>query len=415
MVNYQGKISNVFFMTDSYRPPAKVDKILSGPAVPPTQGSYGHMFPTLVPTKLPNGDIAWKNITSNNVWTANDVPRNGYFAAENGEGVARGQYHFPSFDRWRYAGEGRNTHTFPSVQAVNPNLDSMLIVGFKDGLSKPSFGQTPLNKYTTSVIPINYDINKIGLGFDVAKNAVQDANNYLKSSDGQALLSLLGKKPEEIGYVAYVTEGLPEGVTYAVTRASDGEIILMINNNSFKIISRAAHATGNKSKDLKWAILGEEYAHIGLRHIDDPRDLIEKEIEAKIAVAESYENQERNAASGNPNKARYVRARERSKRLKEFMQEQAANAPEIYSDIVPQRKYSKGNLRLMLAMDAMENGLTGEAAEEYVESRMSQMAEEGREESTRMSSLEQIAEKESREAPNEDVREPATADSSASD
>ena len=80
--------------------PAK--DILSGKSwEAPTQWSYERGAPILIPVQDARGNVTWKNITSNNVWTADDVPRNGYFAAENSEGVARGKYHFPSIDGWR--------------------------------------------------------------------------------------------------------------------------------------------------------------------------------------------------------------------------------------------------------------------------------------------------------------------------
>lgn len=366
------------------------EKILSGPFNAPTQGSYQHAAPTLVPVQDAQGNIIYKNITSSNVFTIKDLGRNGYASAQIDDGVSRGNYDFAPFDSWK---AGSKPPILNEHVIIRKTPDSALTVGFGERLWQAPVGQTPLKKYVTPVTLRDYPINDAGRGIYLAGNAKHGIMEYLRTREGQEFASLLrssGGKPEEITDIC--VGGLPDNAIYGVSRRN-GNIVLHAAEDAWDKIVKDAKHYGINPKDRKNAGLAEEIAHIWLRHLDGEGDSIKKEIEAKLTVAENFARLERDYASGNPNNPNYTREKGRYGRLKEMKEEDARTTPARYRDLYSK---DKASLKLMLEMDAMEKGLRGGAVEEYVEGRLAQI--EGEAEGKPLSRLERIADRGVKEA-----------------
>lgn len=384
-------LSNVFRGTPSDN---QITQILSGPQNfknTVTSWPYDQSMPSK--PYFINGRI--KHVTSNNFerfeTTPYDFFKNGDFSPTIDD---VNKYNPGSFEKWRFAGEGRHSSSFISVP-YHPS-DSVVLVGFAEQLWKTPQGQTPLhNKYVTPIYFENLRYNDFGKALHHAGNLKQDVMDYLTTYEGRALAShllKLGLNPEDIGYVGYAD--LPERVVYMVTRAEDGKIVLLVSKGANDVINEVATAIGVRPKRLRYSSLAEELAHIWARHVDDPRGLFEKEIEAKLWVAENYGNLEEDYGSGNPNNARYVRERSIAKTLRLLMEEEARRVPETYREFISssyKQLYSrnKGLLKEKLTEDARNKGLRGGAIDEYVEGRLAQIEAEV-EGNSKLSNLESI-------------------------
>lgn len=367
------------------------EKILSGKSwEAPTQWSYGHGAPILIPFQDAHRNVIWKNITSNNVWTADDVPRNGYFAAENSEGVARGNYHFPKFDSWKAPK--------PMSEYVNPIFktpESYVAVKFEERPWQAPEGQSPLRKFVTDVDVSDYPNNGLGPALSRAYTLKNGITNYISTGEGKAAVSHLlsvGGKPKIIDCV--VAGGLPEGAIFGVGYLN-GKVAVHVAEDAYDLIVSDARYYGIKPNDRKNAGILEELTHIYLGHLDDARNPNDKEIEAKLVQAGFHDEQEENAATGNPRDPRYVRLREKHRGLKEFRIEDASTVPIRYKDLYSN---DKGSLRKKFAEEAKRKGLQKGAVEEYIDGRMAQLESEDR---RSPSEFEALVDREARNADRE--------------
>ena len=106
------------------------------------------------------GEIWALRKTSNNKFMTNDYAKHGDFSSQIDDGIIRGEYRFPTFDNWKYAGEGNSPNRYDIIQKMS-NFD--YITGVTPlGIFLPNHRDTQVNLRVTPRIVEAVDPNKIG-------------------------------------------------------------------------------------------------------------------------------------------------------------------------------------------------------------------------------------------------------------
>lgn len=346
----------------------------------PITVGYGHAQPTMIHTK-----DSYATRTSGNRFLIShrDFIENGplYNNDEYGHG------------HWKFAGEDNPPYKHNVVTLPPRTSESMAIGSFEERLASFQYGDTPLPKYVTDFEVIGFRINDVGTKVSQLHNLKYHLNSYFKTEDGKELPASLNAEGGKPAYIELIgIGGVPEDAVYGVTRTKDGKIILLAAEDSYDKTVRDARYLDMDVYDLMNSTFVEELAHIWFRDFDKPGDYRKKERRAKEVKKKHYQRLLENA-KGDPKK-RWVE--ERRKKQVEAAKLDIATIEERYGHGSFYKQLYENNraaLEEILAYEAVEQkGYRGKDVKDYVAKRLEEIGKEVGEES-RMSRLEQIAEK----------------------
>lgn len=337
--------------------------------------------------------LVYERTANNLYWTnAMDFERNGR---------ALGPDDYFHYGNWIKAAKDYGPNSWNRV-SLPPRTSASEAVESFDSINLSShIEDTPLNKPIHIFYLRGLRMNEAGKKVSEVENFRQHINSYLRTSDGMELPTSLraeGGKPTEIDDIA--VGGLPSSALYGVGRTRSGRIQFKVAEEVYQKISAQARHFGMSIDDLMDTILAEELAHLWFGDIDKMGDEIKIEEAAKEAVLRHYLRLAK-GTEGDPKKRRLMERRYRQALVKQIDLE---TTPERYS-----RKSSfykklyredRAALEEMLSEKAMEEGYTGSDVKEYVADKVKEISEDN--ETPRMSKLEEIADRESKEAPSEE-------------
>ena len=302
---------------------------------------------------------------------------------------------------WLDAGQRYGPKSFEYVSLPRITSDSGAALRFGERPARFHYLDTHVPKYIQDSHSANWPKNKVGYAVSKIENLRQHLMNYFGTEDFRGLAShlrFLGYSPEDIGYLA--VGFVPEDFSgMMVTRAKDGRILLSTSEDIYEAVARIARELGIDPVHVFNESLGEEITHIWRGDIDDPRDLITKEIEAKLMEKGHYEKMAK-GSRGDPRKHK-ARIYEKLAALKAW---DAETTPERYSKWAKyQRLYSEDreSLEMMLELEAREEGMKGKNVQTYVQNRMEEIGREIEGKPEIASRLEKIALEESNEPAKE--------------
>ena len=275
-----------------------------------------------------------------------------------------------------------------------PSVPTIAVESFGDFRAEFPVGDTQLPKYVRELY-FNGRNNDVGKILSENANHKQRTTRYFGTKIAEAIADesiKLGKDLEEIAYLG-VDASLPEGAVYLITRAKDGKIMLLVAKGVYDKVARAAKNSGSDTEGLFETYLAEEHRHIIRKSFDmdlvTVADAIAEERDTKDDVYQKFEQLAEGAKGGNPRNPQYEKRRSRLKRQAEIKKEDrdtVGRYRELYSG-------NRGELMLMLYLDAVEKGHTGKEVDKYVARRMQEIENEV-EGNSRMSQLERIADNE---------------------
>ncbi|MBI2559081.1 hypothetical protein HYW20_07205 [Candidatus Woesearchaeota archaeon] len=366
------------------------ESIRSMESIPITASSYGYGESRPHFAK----GLVFERTANNIYWTTDrDFERNGRAPPEPDS-----YYHYGN---WIKAAKDYGPNSWNRV-SLPPRTSSSEAVESYDSVNLSShIEDTPLNKPIHIFYMRNLRINEAGKEISKAENFRQHINSYLRTSDGMELpasLRAAGGNPTEFDDIA--VGGLPSGALYAVGRTRSGRIQFNVAEEVYQRIAAQARQYGMSNDDLIDTILAEEFAHIWLGDIDKRGDEIKIEERVNEVVLGHYLRLAK-GAEGDPKKRSLTERRYKQalKRLvdKETVQERYSKKGSFYKKLY---REDRAALEEMLAEEAMEEGYNGRDVKEYIADKLKEISEDN--ENPRMSKLEKIADRESKEAPSEE-------------
>lgn len=318
----------------------------------PTESSWLHGPPVIVMGIDANGRLYQEKRTSNNTYRAYDVPVNGQFAPEIGEGVTRGGIPFSPVEGWR---DGIRS------PAQTEYVQSPPFMGAYESLHEHRV--TNFHPKDTPVLKYKYDFLYDG-PMDFAGKAMgniqterQKLANFKATKEMESLASVLkseGYRVKEFEFIGVEPSGR---AIYAVKRV-DGSIALVAAEDAHKMIEEDARYYGIPSSDLERLIMAEEIAHRA-------RDDIES-IEAgaysrglETGAKTNMLTSQRKVAEGAKGDPRKGKEQRRLQRMAEVMEEIVGDVPERYSKDMSYQK--NGDREYSSHADRRDNEKDGKA------------------------------------------------------
>ena len=249
---------------------------------------------------------------------------------------------------------------------------------------------------------IELNMRDVGRYLSLHRNFQEHLMNYLKSREGQELAAFLnekGLKAEDIGYVGIGF--VPEDSIFAVGRADDGKIMILANSNSYNMVKDNAGFSGLKEGEFEQRAIGEEMVHIYRISSHKYRGMIGEEKIARRMLIEFYDGLAKNTS--NPQlKAEYSRI---IRQLKEDLKTVAKrySSSNSLDSLVSLYNSDMSELVQALAAEAIyERGIDTETGiQNYVSSRLEEVAEAASKSSTRDSTKNADGEKGSEDSDSE--------------
>ncbi|MBI2542358.1 hypothetical protein HYV80_06630 [Candidatus Woesearchaeota archaeon] len=282
----------------------KPSEIISGRAVPPAPGSFGHADPILIHYK----GVKANPTSSGNIWEVRDFGKYGYASPQIDDGVWRGEYCPAPFGSWKAGSKPPAMNEYVKI----PQTETVAIASFSDIPWQTHEGQSPLfNKYTREFHVSR--MNDAGRMLSKIENSRQRVRRYSETE----LAEVIEGKPVEksLGMDYLAVGGLPEGALYGIFRADNGGIVLAVSNDMYEWASLEARALGIDTESYLEIVVGEEHAHRVRRSFDKPifdaEGRIGEEYATKDYEYSKLENIAKGAEGGNPRNPKYQRARRR--------------------------------------------------------------------------------------------------------
>ena len=382
----------------------KPSDIKSGPWQGTTEGSYLHAAPVMLVKTDAHGHRFHEKRTSNNVFRAYDVPENGPFAAEIGEGVSRGGYHFSPIGSWKDAIKS---------PAKTEYVASPPFIGAYESFHESRASNfhpkdTPVLKYTHDFV---YDgpMNFVGNATGHIQASRQNLANFETTIERENLASVLKSKGHGIKEFEYVGVAPSGRAIYSIRRVN-GKIALVASRYAYDMIVEEARHYNIPPQDLLRLVIAEEITH---RATDDAEaleggaDYTGLEIGAKTRVFNS-QKKAAEGAKGDPKKGKEQR---RLDKMADVMEADIKAVPENYGHLAYQRSNGRNTPTRRQGLEKLVERLSDEAdalgvdRTEYISAQLAKN-------SIKYAERRNDAEAEKPEAPQEDPKEATTADAS---
>lgn len=365
--------------------------------IAPTQWSYEKGAAILIRYKGADA-----NVTSNNTWVVKDAPKNGYAAPENSEGVWRGGIQFSPIESWKDAIKS---------PAQTSYVESPPFIGAYESFHESRASNfhpkdTPVLKYKHDFV---YDgpIDFAGKATGHIQTSRQNLANFKGTKEMESLASVLRSEGHKIKEFEYLGVGPSGRAIYSVRRVN-GKIALVASRYAYDMIVEEARHYDIPPQDLLRLVIAEEIAH---RATDDVEaleagaDYIPLEIGAKTRVA----NSQRKAAEGAKGDPKKGKEQRRLDKMADVMEADIEAVPENYGHLSYQRSNGRNTPAKRQGLEKLVERLSDEAdalgvdRTEYISAQLARH-------SIKYAERREAEKPDSRESPQEDPREAATAD-----